>query len=144
MLRRIVLLIILLAAGATWLLLSGKEPPVSTEDISRHAQDVLEATGAYTNQERAAFERATEHELERMENQIHSLRAKSGTASREARDVLDQAVAELERKQRAAGLELAKLGSSMARAWAKLRSSMSATMEDLKRSYRQAVSKTGG
>ncbi|HXF92423.1 MAG TPA: hypothetical protein VNK46_06675 [Nitrospiraceae bacterium] len=113
---------------------------MTTERVQREAQDAVETTKESTVQRKEAFQRKIQEELDEMQAQIASLRAKTDQASAEARAKVQQMIADLEKKKEAARKRLEELKSAGASAWADLQRGMTAALEDLRRSYRKALS----
>ena len=133
------LIIIVIMIGGGWLIFSGKKLDVSTKRVTKEAKEALQATQEYTAQQKQAFQKAMHGELVTMERHIDSLKAKSRTASGQARADLQLAIQELEQKKAVAAQKLAKLQSSSAQAWTEAKSATNEAFEDMKQSYKKAA-----
>ncbi len=107
----------------------------------RDTKEALEATKHYTLQQKAAFEKAVHMELNELQPKIAELQKKAGAASGEARKDMQKAIQDLEKKKIEARKQLEEVNESTSSAWSTLKDGMTAAVEDLKKSYQEAVSK---
>ena len=134
-----VIALAVLAGG--WFLLGDRKPLVSTQDVSRETKKALDTTKEYSAQQKAAFQKAMQRELEDMHGRLNTLKTTTAKASGRTRAELQQAIKELERKQTAAAKELAALRLSGGKTWAKTKSGMRNAMEEMEDAYQEAFSK---
>ncbi len=134
-----VIALAVLAGG--WFLLGDRKPLVSMQDVSRETKEALDTTKEYTAQQKAAFQKAMQRELEDMQGRLNTLKTTTAKASGKTRAELQQAIKELERKQTAAAKELAALHLTGGKAWAKAKSGMHNAMEEMENAYQEALSK---
>ncbi len=121
---------------------AGDQPQPSTTDrVIRDTTEAVQATKQYTLQQKETFRKAMQAELAEMQVEIAELRKKTTAASAEARIEMQKALQELEHKKDEAGRQLAEVNASTSSAWSKLKDNMNAAVEDLKRSYKETISK---
>ena len=113
----------------------------SAQDVKRETKEALQATKQYTVQQKREFEKKTREELDRMEKQIEHLKSKAGQAKKETKTELHQLVGDVEAKRQAAGKKLKELQSASGKAWNDVRSGVSASMDELEKTYKHAVSR---
>lgn len=125
-----------------WIAQAGEPPQPSTTDrMVRDTRDAFEATKQYTLQQKETFQQTVQVELNELQIKIAELRKRASAASVEARGELQKAIQELEKKKDAARRKLEELHASTSSAWSIMRDGMTAAVEDLKKSYKEAVSK---
>jgi hypothetical protein len=118
--------------------------PVSfagTETITKEAKETLEATKQYTIEQKEAFQRKAHEELAVVQKQIGALREKGQKVSAATRAELQKSINELEKKKDAAKHELEQLGTVTDSKWAAMKAKAKSTLDDLKSSYQEAVSR---
>ena len=121
---------------------AGDQPQPSTTDrVIRDTKEAVEATKQYTLQQKETFRKAVQAELAEMQVKIAELQKKTNAASAEARTEMQKALQELEHKKDEAGKQLEEVNASTSSAWSKLKDNMNAAVEDLKKSYKETVSK---
>lgn len=76
-----------------------------------------------------------------MQTKIAELQTKTRAASAEARKELQAALQDLERKKEEARKQLDEVSRSTSSAWNRLKDNLDATVADLKKSYKETVSK---
>ena len=132
----------ILHVGAPWTVAAGDQPPPSTTDkMVRETKDALDATKQYTLQQKEAFEKTVQEELNELQTKIAKLQKKAGAASAEARKDMQKALQDLEKKKEEARKKLEEVNESTSSAWSTMKDGMTAALEDLKKSYKEAISK---
>ena len=108
----------------------------------RTAKRPLEATKQYTIQQKEAFEKTVQDELNELHSKDRGATEKdSARPLLEARKDLQKAIQDLEKKKDEARRKFEEVTESTSSAWRLLKDGMTAAVEDLKKSYREAVSK---
>jgi Asp-tRNA(Asn)/Glu-tRNA(Gln) amidotransferase A subunit family amidase len=121
---------------------AGEEPQRSSTDrIVRDTKEALETTKEYSLRQKEAFEKRVRAELQELQVKIAELRKETDVASAEARKEMQKAIQDLERKKHEARKKLEEVNESTSSAWTSLKAGMTAAVEDLKKSYQEAVSK---
>ena len=121
---------------------AGDQPqPSTTARVIRDTTEAVEATKQYTLQQKETFQKAVQAELAEMQVKIAELQKKTNAASAEARTEMQKALQDLEHKKDEAGKQLEEVNASTSSAWSKLKDNMNAAVEDLKKSYKETVSK---
>ncbi len=103
--------------------------------------DAAEAAKAYTIQQKEAFQKAIQKELNEMQVKIADLQKKTRAASVEARADLRKAIQELEKKKDEARKKLEEVNESTTSAWSTLKEGLHTAVTDLKKSYTETISK---
>lgn len=141
-----VVLVLILAAGVG--LEAGRqgeaaEPrdKVTADDIKKESKEALEATKEYTAQQKDAFYKKAQAELDEMQAKIVRLKAEAGKASGKVKADVEKMIHELEEQKEAAAKKLEALQSASGRAWNDLKAGMNSAMDDLKKSYQRARSR---
>jgi len=132
-----------------WIVIAGMASvmgvaPVSsagTETITKEAKETLEATKQYTIEQKEAFQRKAHEELAVVQKQIGALREKGQKVSAATRAELQKSINELEKKKDAAKHELEQLRTVTDSKWAAMKAKAKSTLDDLKSSYQEAVSR---
>jgi DNA repair exonuclease SbcCD ATPase subunit len=117
------------------------DQPVGADKVAKEAQEALEAAKEYTAQQKEAFQRKAHEELVAIQKQIIALQGKVGEASAATRAELQKSLAELERKKDAAKDRLDELRAATDAKWTELKSGVNAAIDELKESYRKALSR---
>lgn len=127
---------------APWALAASDRPQPSTTDrIVRDTKEAVEATKQYTIQQKETFQKAVRSELIDLQARIAELQKKTDAVSAEARAEMQKALKELEGKKEEAKKKLEELNESTSSTWGRLKDGMNAAVEDLKKSYKETVSK---
>ena len=124
---------IVVAAGAS-------DKPVTGDTVIREAQEAATATKDYTIQQKDAFQRKVQTELDEMKVRIRHLRGQVKHASAEARADLQKAIKELEKKKNLASKKVEAIHSATASSWEQVKSKTEAAMDDLRDSLNRALS----
>ena len=121
------------AAGAS-------DNPVTGDTVIRETQEAVTATKDYTIQQKDAFQRKVQTELDEMQVRIRQLRGQVKHASVEARADLQKAIGELEKKKDLASKKVKAIHSATASSWEQVKSKTEAAMDDLRDSLKRALS----
>ena len=124
---------VVVAAGAS-------DKPVTGETVVREAQEAVTATKDYTIQQKDAFQRKVQTELDEMQARITQLRGQVNHASAEARTDIQKAIVELEKKKDLANKKAQEIHSATASSWEQVKSKTSAAMDDLRDSLNRTLS----
>ena len=124
---------VVVAAGAS-------DGRVTGDAVIREAQEAVTATKDYTIQQKDAFQRKIQTELEEIQVRITQLRGQVEHASGEARADLQKAIGELEKKKDLVHKKAEDLHSATASSWEQARLKTSAAMDDLRDSLKRALS----
>ena len=122
-----------LAAGAADKLVTG-------DTVIRETQEAVTATKDYTIQQKDAFQRKVQTELDEMQGRITRLRGQVKHASAEAEGDIQKAIVELEKKKDLAQKKVEDIHSATASSWEQVKSKMAAAMDDLRDSFTRARS----
>ncbi len=122
-----------IAAGAS-------DKPVTGDTVIRETQEAVTATKDYTIQQKDAFQRKVQTELDEMQVRITQLRGQVTHTSAEARADIQKAIGELEKKKDLANKKAEAIHSATASSWEQVKSKTSAAMDDLRDSLTQALS----
>jgi peptidoglycan hydrolase CwlO-like protein len=139
--RRLFLAAWVACAGA--ILFSGPAPESSagTDKIVKEARETVDATREYTAQQKEAFQQKVHEELAAVQKQISALQGKARDVSSATRADLQESIAELEKKRDAAREQLNTLRAATDDKWNSLKTGMDAALDEIKSSYRKAVSR---
>ncbi len=124
---------VVVAAGAS-------DKPVTGDTVIRETQEALTATKDYTIQQKDAFQRKVQTELEEMKVRITQLRGQVKHASAEARADIQKAISELEKKKDLAEKKAQDIHSATASSWEQAKSKTAAAMDDLRDSLKRTMS----
>jgi TolA-binding protein len=116
------------------------DKPVTGETVVREAQEAVTATKDYTIQQKDAFQRKVQTELDEMQARITQLRGQVNHASAEARTDIQKAIVELEKKKDLANKKAQEIHSATASSWEQVKSKTSAAMDDLRDSLNRTLS----
>ncbi|MEK6641295.1 MAG: hypothetical protein AABZ17_11585 [Nitrospirota bacterium] len=121
------------AAGAS-------DKPTTGDKVIREAQEAVTATKDYTIQQKDAFQRKIQTELEEIQVHITKLRGQATHASAEAQTDIKKAIVELEKKKDLANNKAQEIHSATASSWEQVKSKTSAAMDDLRDSVNRTLS----
>jgi hypothetical protein len=124
---------VVVAAGAS-------DKPVTGDTVIRETQEAATATKDYTIQQKDAFQRKVQTELDEMKVRIRQLHGQVKHASTEARADLQKAIKELEKKKDLASKKVEAIHSATASSWEQVKSKTEAAMDDLRDSLKRALS----
>jgi len=124
---------VVVAAGAS-------DKPVSSDKVIRETREAVTATKDYTIQQKDAFQRKVQAELDEMQVRIKQLRGQARHASAEARVDLQKALREIEKKKDLANKKVKAIRSATASSWEQVKSKTEAAMNDLRDALNRALS----
>lgn len=124
---------VVVAAGAS-------DKPVTGDTVIREAQEAVTATKDYTIQQKDAFQRKVQTELDEMQVRITQLRGQVKHASGEARADIQKAIGELEKKKDLAEKKAEAIHSATASSWEQVKLKTAAAMDDLRDSLNRTLS----
>ena len=116
------------------------DKPVTGDTVIRETQEAVTATKDYTIQQKDAFQRKVQTELDEMQVRIKQLRGQVKHASGEARAEIQKAIGELEKKKDLASKKVEAIQSATASSWEQVKSKTEAAMDDLRDSLTRARS----
>ena len=116
------------------------DKPVTGDTVIRETQEAVTATKDYTIQQKDAFQRKVQTELDEMQVRIKQLRGQVTHASAEARTDIQKAIVELEKKKDQANKKVEAIHSATASSWEQVKSKTEAAMDDLRDSFTRARS----
>jgi ribosome-interacting GTPase 1 len=116
------------------------DKPVTGDKVIRETQEAVTATKDYTIQQKDAFQRKVQTELDEMQVRITQLRGQVKHASAEARADIQKAIEELEKKKDLASKKVEAIQSATASSWEQVKSKTEAAMDDLRDSLVRARS----
>lgn len=129
-----------------WLLTIGgvmagtSNKPVSSDTVIRETQEAVTATKDYTIQQKDAFQRKVQTELDEIQTHITQLRGQVTHASAEAKADIQKAIEELEKKKDVASKKAQEIQSATASSWEQVKGKTTAAMDDLRHSLNRALS----
>jgi len=121
------------AAGAS-------DKSVTGDTVVREAQEAVTATKDYTIQQKEAFERMVQAELDEIQGHITQFRGQVKQASTEARTDIQKAIGELEIKKALAHKKVESIHSATASSWGQVKLKTVAAMDDLRDSVNRTLS----
>lgn len=122
------------AAGTT-------DKPVTGDRVVREAQEAVTVTKDYTIQQKEAFQRKVQSELDEVQARITQLRGQVKHASAEARADIQKAIGELEQKKALAEKKVQDVHSATASSWEQVKVKTAAAMDDLRDSLTRTLSR---
>ncbi|MEQ1795281.1 MAG: hypothetical protein ABL970_13950 [Nitrospira sp.] len=117
------------------------EQPVTPGTIAKEARETMEATAQYTTQQKEAFQRKAQEELDAIQKQMAALQGKTDQASTSARTELQKSIHELEAKKAAARKQLDALKSATDSKWNEMKAGVHTAIEEMNQSYQRLRSK---
>jgi Skp family chaperone for outer membrane proteins len=114
--------------------------PVSSDTVLRETQEAVTATKDYTIQQKDAFQRKVQTELDEIQTHIARLRGQVTHASVEAKADIQKAIEELEKKKDLASKKSQDIQSATASSWERVKAKTTAAMDDLRHSLNRALS----
>ena len=124
---------VVVAAGAP-------DKPVTGDTVIRETQEAVTASKDYTIQQKDAFQRKVQTELDEMQSRIAHLRGQVTHASVEAQADIQKAMRELEKKKDLASKKAQDIHSATASSWEQVKSKTAVAMDDLRDSFTRARS----
>ena len=116
------------------------DKPVTGNTVIQETQEAVTATKDYTIQQKDAFQRKVQAELDEIQVHISKLHGQANHASAEAKADIKKAIAELEKKKALAQKKAADIHSATAASWEQVKSKTAAAMDDLRDSVNRALS----
>jgi esterase/lipase len=117
------------------------DKPVTGDMVIRETQEAATATKDYTIQQKDAFQRKVQTELDEMQVRITQLRRRVKHASAEAKADIQKAIVELEKKKELANKKAQDIHSATASSWEQVKEKTVAAMDDLRDSLNRALSR---
>ena len=117
------------------------DKPVTGDKVIRETQEAVTTTKDYTIQQKDAFQRKVQTELDEMQGRIAQLRGQVKHASADARADIQKAISDLEKKKELAEKKAQEIHSATASSWEQVKSKTSAAMDDLRDSLTRTVSR---
>ena len=124
---------LVVAAGAS-------DKQVTGDRVIRETQEAVTATKDYTIQQKDAFQRQVQTELDEIHVRITQLREQVTHASADARADIQKAIVELEKKKDLANKKAEDIHSATASSWEQVKSKTVSAMDDLRESFNRALS----
>ena len=131
----ILLLAMPVAAGA-----GTTDKPVTGERVVREAQEAVTATKDYTIQQKEAFQRKVQSELDEVQARIAQLRGQVKHTSAETKADIQKAISELEKKKDLGEKKVQDIHSATASSWEQMKLKTSVAMDDLRDSLNRTLS----
>jgi len=116
------------------------DKPVTGDTVIRETQEAVTATKDYTIQQKDAFQRKVQTELDEMQSRIAHLRGQVTHASAEAQADIQKAMRGLEKKKDLASKKAQDIHSATASSWEQVKVKTTAAMDDLRDSFTRARS----
>ncbi|RPH79801.1 MAG: hypothetical protein EHM80_06900 [Nitrospiraceae bacterium] len=116
------------------------DKPVTGDTVIRETQEAVTVTKDYTIQQKEAFQRKVQSELDEMQVRIAQLRGQATHASVEAKANIQKAITELEKKKDLAQKKAADIHSATASSWEQVKAKTAAAMDDLRNSLNRTLS----
>jgi signal transduction protein with GAF and PtsI domain len=116
------------------------DKPVTGDKVIRETQEAVIATKDYTIQQKDAFQRKVQTELDEVQVRITQLRGQVKHTSAEARADIQKAIEELEKKKDLVSKKVEAIRSATASSWEQVKSKTEAAMDDLRDSFARARS----
>lgn len=116
------------------------DKPVTGDRVIREAKEAVTATKDYTIQQKDAFQRKVQTELDDMHVRIAQLRGQVEHASASARADIQKSIVELEKKKELASKKAQDIHSATADSWEQVKSKAAAALDDLRDSFNQTLS----
>ncbi len=130
----------LLAMPVVVVVAGASDKPTTGDKVIRETQEAVTATKDYTIQQKDAFQRKVQAELDEMQALITQLRGQVSHASAEARTDIQKAISELEKKKDLAHKKTEDIHSATAYSWEQVKSKTSAAVDDLRDSLNRTLS----
>ena len=116
------------------------EKPVTPGTIAKEAREAIAATAQYTAQQKEAFQRKAQEELETIQKQMAALQGKADKASASARTELQKSIHELEVKKESVKQQLDGLKSATDAKWDEMRAGVHSAIEEMQQSFQRVRS----
>ena len=116
------------------------DKPLTSETVIRETQEAMKATRDYTIQQKDAFQRKVQLELDETQVRIAQLREQAKHASAETRADIQRTISQLEKKKDLAEKKVRDIHSASASSWEQAKAKTAAAMDDLRDSLTRALS----
>jgi len=116
------------------------DKPVTGDTVVRETQEAVTATKDFTIQQKDAFQRKVQAELDEIQVHITRLRGQVKHASAEARTDIQKAIVELEKKKDLANKKVQEIHSATAASWEQVKAKTAAAVDDLRDSLNRTLS----
>jgi len=113
---------------------------VTGDRVMQETQEAMTATKDYTIQQKDAFQRKVQAELDEIQVHITQLRGRVTHASAEASSDIQKAIVELEKKKDLADKKAQEIHSATASSWEQVKSKTAAAMDDLRDAANRTLS----
>jgi myosin heavy subunit len=113
---------------------------VTGDAVVREAQEAVTATKDFTIQQKEAFQRKVQSELDEVQTRITQLREQVRQTSAEGRADIQKAISELEKKRDLAEKKLQDIHSATASSWEQAKLKTAVAMDDLRESLTRTLS----
>jgi signal transduction protein with GAF and PtsI domain len=117
------------------------DKPVTGDTVIRKTQAAATATKDYMIQQKDAFQRKVQTELDEIQVRITQLRRRVKHASAEAKADIQKAIVELEKKKELANKKAQDIHSATASSWEQVKEKTVEAMDDLRDSLNRALSR---
>ncbi len=117
------------------------EQSVTPGTIAKEARETIAATAQYTTQQKEAFHRKAQAELDAIQKQMTAVQAKADKASASVRAELQKSIRELEVKKEAAKKQLDGLKSATDAKWNEMKAGVHDAIEEMNQSYQRLRSR---
>lgn len=107
----------------------------SSEELKKSARDTLKAAKELAEKQKLAYQQKMQTELDAAASRLNQLKQKAATAKGDALTKLNAAIADLEKKHKAAQQKLGEVKSSGVQTWSKIKSALDGAVNDLKSAY---------
>jgi hypothetical protein len=112
----------------------------TVSDIKKKTEQAVETAKKYTAEKRQVYQKEMEAKLEDLSKRIGELKAKAGTATKDARAALDKQLEQLKSKQQDARKKLSELRASASSTWEKVKAKADVALQELQKAYEGARS----
>lgn len=116
------------------------DKPITGDTVIRETQEAVTATKDYTIQQKDAFQRKVQTELDEIQTRIAQLRGQVTHASVEAKADIQKAIGELEKKKDLASKKAQEIHSATASSWEQVKAKTTTAMDDLRNSLNRTLS----
>ena len=117
------------------------EKTVTPDTITKEARETIEVTAQYTAQQKEAFQRKAQEELEAIQKQMAALQGKADKASASARTELQKSIRELEVKKEAVKQQIDGLKLATDAKWNEMKAGVHSAIEEMHQSFQRLRSK---
>lgn len=132
------ILTVLLAWGAAGSLQAAGKAAMAEEDLTRESKEAVDAVRRYSAQQKEAFQKRMQAELDELQPKIEELKRQAEAASDQVRIEARRQIRELEKERDQASRKLKELQAAGEDAWGELKTGMNAALKELQQSYDRA------